>query len=221
MKNGRKFQSSTLLLVCAIVSAFLLGPCMVAAQQSSASRPASAVLFYAPMTKQDRWKDYLQTNFVQPGAYFQAFFTALGDEAGKVPADWGNGAGVFPKHLVSQFARFSIGGTVRSSAAILLGEDTRFHSCRCQGTLARTGYAVSRTFLTYDVRGRTTPNIAGLAGVYSGPMVMTAWYSNRYTALGYGVRQGNLALAITAGIDLIREFSPEIKDSLHRRKPAE
>jgi hypothetical protein len=62
---------------------------------------------------------------------------------------------------------------------------------------------------------------AGLAGIYSGPMVMTTWYPARYTAWGYGVRQGNLALGITTGIDLIREFSPEIKNLFLRRRPGQ
>ena len=170
------------------------------------------------MTTQDRWKDFLTTNFVQPGAYSQAFFTALGDETGNVPREWGGGAEAFPKHFVSQFARFTIAGTVNSSAAALLKEDTRFHPCRCERILARAGYAVSRSFLTYDDHGRRTPNIANLAGLYSGPMIMTAWYPSRYTALGYGVRQGNLALGITSGFDLIREFGPDIKGFFRRMK---
>jgi hypothetical protein len=221
MRHAQTFRNSTFFFMAAIVITALTGSLALRAQELAPGADAAGSVAYSAMSPESRWKDYVTTNFVQPGAYFQAFFTALGDETGNVPAEWGGGAAAFPKHFASQFARFTIGGTVNSSAAALLKEDTRFHSCHCERKLARATYAVSRTFLTYDDRGRTTPNIAGLAGIYSGPIFMTTWYPSRYTALGYGVRQGNLALGITAGIDLIREFSPQIKDFFHRKRPVE
>ena len=123
----------------------------------------------------------------------------------------GQSADNFPQRLGSEFARFTI--------AAGLHEDTRFHPCRCHGAWHRTIHAVSRTLLTYNQDGKRTLDIAGLAGVYGGPMVMTAWYPSRYTALGYGVRQGNIAVGITTGIYVIREFSPELKQLFrHRNK---
>jgi hypothetical protein len=61
-------------------------------------------------------------------------------------------------------------------------------------------------------------DIAGLAGLYGGPMMMTTWYPKRYTALGYGVRQANLAVGITTAIYVIREFSPELKRLFRHRE---
>lgn len=172
---------------------------------------------YVPMTAEDRWNDYVRQNFAQPGVFFQTFFTALGDQTGNVPSEWGKSADNFPQRLGSEFARFTIGGTIKSTIAAGLNEDTRFHPCLCHGAWHRTIHAVSRTLLTYNQDGKRTLDIAGLAGVYGGPMVMTAWYPSRYTALGYGVRQGNIAVGITTGIYVIREFSPELKQLLRHR----
>jgi hypothetical protein len=155
---------------------------------------------YVPMTTEDRWKDYVRQNFTQPGAFFQTFFTALGDQTGNVPSEWGRGLGAFPGRFGSEFARFTIGGTIKSAMAAGLHEDTRFYSCPCRGVWRRTVHAVSRTILTNNQSGKPTLDIAGLA-----------WYPGRYTPLGYGVRQGNLTAGITAGIYWIREFSPELK----------
>jgi hypothetical protein len=167
------------------------------------------------MTTEDRWKDYVRQNFAQPGAFFQTFFTALGDQTGNVPSAWGKGLGAFPRRAGSEFARFTIGGTIKSAMAAGLHEDTRFYPCACRGVLSRTAHAVSRTVLTYNQNGKRTLDIAGL---YGGPVIMTAWYPGRYTPLGYGVRQGNLAIGITAGIYLIREFSPELKGLFRHKK---
>lgn len=194
-------------------------------QETQATDPPQKVLplapspapNYVPMTNEDRWKDYVRQNFTQPGAFFQTFFTALGDQTGNVPSEWGKGPGVFPRRLGSDFAQFTIGGTIKSATAAGLHEDTRFYPCACRGVWRRTAHAVSRTFLTYNDNGKRTLDIAGLAGLYGGPMIMTTWYPDRYTPLGYGVRQGNLAVGITAGIYVIREFSPELK-GLFRHK---
>jgi hypothetical protein len=181
------------------------------------SRDIPPASVYVPMTAQERWKDYVGANFTQPGAFFQTFFTALGDQTRNKQSQWGGGLEEFPKRLGSDFARFTIGGTVKSTLAAGLQEDTRYRSCACRGALARTTHAVSRTLITYDRNGKRTPDIAGLTGLYIGPMVMTAWYPSGYTALGYGVRQGNVAVAITTGINVIREFSPELRGLFHRK----
>jgi hypothetical protein len=169
------------------------------------------------MTGRERWNDYLRQNFAQPGVFFQTFFTALGDQTGNIPSDWGGGANKFPQRLGSEFARFTIGGTIESTIDAGLRQDTRYFHCTCHGGFARTAHAVSRTFLTYNRDGKPRLDIGGLAGIYGGPMVMTTWYPSRYTALGYGVRQGNLTAAITTGIYVIREFSPELKGLFRHR----
>jgi len=179
--------------------------------------PDSPASHYAPMTPHERWDDYVHDNFAQPGAFFRTFFSALGDQTGNVPAKWGQGADKFPIHFGSELARFTIGGSIKSATAAALREDTRYHACACSNPVRRTFHAMSRTVLTYDRNGKTTVDIAGLAGLYSGPMIMTAWYPNNYTALGYGVRQGNIAAEINTGIDLIREFGPDLKRTFTHR----
>ena len=108
---------------------------------------------YVPMSAEDRWNDYVRQNFAQPGAFFQTFFTALGDQTGNVPSEWGKSADNFPQRLGSEFARFTIGGTIKSTIAAGLHEDTRFHYCLCHEAWHRTIHAVSRTLLLITKMG--------------------------------------------------------------------
>ena len=172
---------------------------------------------YAPMTRQERWQDYERQNFDSYGAFFQAFFTGLGDDQGNVP-NWDSGAAGLAEHVGSEFARFTVGGTIHSSLAAALHQDTRYFPCSCRGVFPRTLHAVGRTLLTYGDNGHIYPDVSGLAGIYGGAMLMTEWYPAKYTATGYGVRQANLAAGITSAICVIREFSPEIKRAFHRHK---
>jgi hypothetical protein len=172
---------------------------------------------YSPMTRQERWQDYERQNFESYGAFFQALFTGLGDYLGNVPR-WDSGMAGLSEHVGSEFASFTIGGTIHSSLAAALHQDTRYFHCSCRGGLHRTLHAASRSIFTYGDNGHIYPDVSGLAGIYGGSMLTTEWYQGKYTATGYGVRQANIAVGITSAIYVIREFSPEIKRALHSRK---
>jgi hypothetical protein len=213
--------------LCLIFYFTIPGAISVFAQQESASlrQPQEAIPdsstppppAYTAMTKRERWQDYEHTNFASYGAFFQAFFTGLGDFTGDVP-HWDSGMKGLSEHVASEFGTFTIAGTIHSSLAAALHEDTRYFHCSCRGGFHRTLHALERTFLTYGDNGRLYPDISGLAGIYGGSMLTTEWYPAKYTATGYGVRQANIAVGVTSAIYVIREFSPEIKHTFYRPK---
>lgn len=186
----------------------------------AASRTIPPAFSYSPMTKEERWQDYAHTNFESYGAFFQAFFTGLGDDVGGTPR-WDSGMTGLSEHVGSEFAAFTIGGTIHSFFAAALHQDTRYFHCSCRGAFPRTLHAVGRTIFTYGDNGHLYPDVSGLAGIYAGPMLMTEWYPAKYTATGYGLRQANIALGVTSAVYVIREFSPEIKRAFHRRRAGE
>lgn len=192
--------------------------------QRVAALPDSPTLqsqVFSPMTKHQRWQDYERQNFASYGAFFQAFFTGLGDHLGDVPR-WDSGMAGLSEHVGSEFARFTIAGTIHSSLAAALRQDTRYFPCACKGGFRRTLHAVGRTIFTYGDNGHLYPDVSGLAGIYGGSMLGTEWYPDKYTATGFGVRQANIAVGVTSAIYVIREFSPEIKRRFQwrRREPA-
>jgi hypothetical protein len=169
------------------------------------------------MTRQERWQDYTHQNFESYGAFFQGFFTGLGDYSGHTPR-WDSGAAGVSEHIGSEFAGFTIAGTIHSSLAATLHQDTRYFQCSCRGGIHRTLHAAGRTIFTYGDNGHLYPDISALAGIYGGSMLRTMWYPAKYTATGYGVRQANIAVGVTSAVYVIREFSPEIKRAFHLRK---
>lgn len=195
-----------------------ISPSTASALQSLATvRATHQAYTYTPMTREERWQDYEHVNFDSYGAFFQAFFTGLGDYSGDVP-HWDSGMAGLSEHVGSEFATFAIAGTIHSSLAAALHQDTRYFHCACQGGLRRTLHAVGRTFFTYGDNGHLYPDVSGLAGIYGGEMLTTEWYPAEYTATGYGVRQANIAVGVTSAIYVIREFSPEMKRAFRRRK---
>jgi hypothetical protein len=114
------------------------------------ARATSQGFSYSPMTRQERWQDYEHQNFDSYGAFFQAFFTGLGDDLGSVPR-WDSGMTGLSEHVGSEFATFAIGGTIHSSLAAALHQDTRYFHCLCRGAFPRTLHAVSRSIFTYGI----------------------------------------------------------------------
>ena len=184
---------------------------------AQASIPSLTQKSYSPMTKKERWSQFLNDNFLRQGAYFRALGSSLGDSTGNKPGQWGGPPKRYSLNFASQFARFAIAGTVQSSMAAALGYDTRYHRCHCKGGWKRVENALSRTFLTYDSAGHRRVDVPGLSGIYAGSMLMMYWYPRGYEPLKDGVRNGNIAVGVTAGIYLIKEFSPELKKAFHRR----
>lgn len=168
------------------------------------------------MDAKDRWHDYVVQNFAIPGALFRTLGASLGDQGGNAPPEWGQGWQGFGQRAASEFGRFTIAGTIQSSMAATLREDTRFFRCQCRGFLQRSGHAISRTFITYDHNGHKTPDLPGLAGIYGGGMLMTYWDPHRFTPLSDGFRNGNIGEAVATGITLIREFAPDFKRLFQR-----
>lgn len=74
-----------------------------------------------------------------------------------------------------------------------------------------TGNAIEMTLLTRDHRGRLIIDAAQLAGAYGSGMISTTWYQSSGGAAAQDSRTGNLNLALMAGINLVREFQPELK----------
>lgn len=56
------------------------------------SGASASLKSYSPMTKKERWSQYLKGNFVSQGAYFRALGASLGDSTANKPAESGGPA---------------------------------------------------------------------------------------------------------------------------------
>ncbi len=162
---------------------------------------------YEPPTAEQRLRWYAREAF-GPMALARTGAGALAQQMAGAPPEWRQGVHGFGMRFASRQGRLVVQETIELGAASLLREDPRYVKCACRGALRRTGHALASTFLARDSRGKRVIALAGLGGIYGGAMISTAWYPARYSALGDGVRYGNLSLAITGGLNLVKEFWP-------------
>ncbi len=86
-------------------------------------------------------------------------------------------------------------------------------SCRSR-LLAQV--ATERTFLTYGDHGQRELDISGLSGIYGSSMLSMYWYPSYYSPLVQGVQGGHGGVAIQTGLNLLKEFSPELARPFRR-----
>ncbi len=171
---------------------------------------------YQPPSMTDRWNWYVRDTF-GPGAALRTGFVAAMDHADNDPPEWEQGMAGFGRRAASRYGRFALQETIELGGGALLGEDPRYHPCKCSGFFRRSGHALVSTVVARNANGKPTPAFARIAGVYGGSMLAThLWYPSRFTAAGDGFRLGNISLGVSGGVNLVREFWPDIKRVFRR-----
>ena len=184
---------------------------------ASAPLWAQASTGYVPLSSSERLDHYLHKTFLSPAIYFAALGSAGGSLLSKDPPEWRQGVAGYTERSASIFASLVIQQSVSEGAAAALHYDPRYFRCDCHGVVRRTIHAFAWSFVTKNDEGRTRPNLPAIAGAYAGGMIPYLWYPDRYSPLKDGFREGSQQFSFTVGLNLIHEFSPELKRVLHSK----
>lgn len=178
---------------------------------SPSPKPLNSKSNWFPMTGKERWNYYTKGTLLSPGPYLVVLGVALGAQGVNEPKEWGGGWGGYGRRAASSSGIFLTGETIHQSMATALRTDPRYLRCNCRNGWHRSWNAIEMTFLTRDNRGRLTIDAAQITGAYGSGMISTFWYPSRYSPTAQGLRTGNFNLAILAGVNIVKEFSPELK----------
>lgn len=207
--NGR----SRWLAIC-FATLILPGACLAQSPVPTPDEPGYVAL--SGKQRSDRFfKDYLSSPFT----YIASAGAASGGQVGNDPKEWGRTWAGYGKRVGTTFAMFTIDAGVHEAGDAALGLDPRYFSCRCRGGLRRTWNAVEMSFLASDSHGRKRFDLPQLAGAYSSSMIVTTWYPSHYSPLVQGVQIGHQQMGLVVGVNVIREFSPELKRFFRKFKP--
>ena len=172
---------------------------------------------YLPLTREQRWKYYLNQNFTSWGAVVGPSLTSLIDQAGGQPPEWGGGMQGYGKRLVSRLGTGMIMSSVQSAGCALLGQEPRYINSTSTNVFARIGHGFLYSLITYNNEGKKRFALATLASYYAASMTTTLWMPAHSTALGDGVRDGNRQVILAGFINQWQEFWPEIRRYILRR----
>jgi hypothetical protein len=166
---------------------------------------------WQPLTGDERWANFWDTTMSDPNFYGAALVSAGYSQLTKAPPEWGQGVSGLGRRMASRLAVYGIQETIHQGGEAILGYDPRYLHCDCKGFFPRTGHAIKWTFLTKNSTGQTRLDLPVIAGNYGAGMLSTYWYPARYQPLSDGVRAGNQQMAISIGLNFLREFEPDLK----------
>jgi hypothetical protein len=133
------------------------------------------------------------------------------------PAEWRQGYHGYSRRTASEYGQYTIQEAIHQGGAAAMGLDPRYLRCDCHGFTARVLHAVKGSFLTRNEEGKTRFDLPSVAGAYGTGMLSMYWYPSRYQPLSDGVRSGTQQIGFDTGMNLLDEFSPELKRFFHIR----
>jgi hypothetical protein len=97
-------------------------------------------------------------------------------------------------------------------------EDPRYYTLGSGGRLHRTGYAISRLFITRTDSGSNTFNFSKIAGNLAGAGVSNFYYPPQERTLGKATANWGTQVGMDGIADLLKEFWPDIRRGLLRQQ---
>lgn len=139
-------------------------------------------------------------------------FTSIGGTS----EDWGTGSSAYGRRLGSRYAGHFAGSSVRYAVGAMRGEDPRFYRSGKEGFLARTGFVLSRTFVTKMDDGSLSIAAGRLAGTVTSNTLQSYMRVNNDDPLRRGLSNAGISLGSDVAIRMVREFWPDIKRTFRR-----
>ena len=173
---------------------------------------------FVPLTASQRTSLFFKGYLGSPLPYYESLATSGGQFIVGEPEGWPRTSAGYAQRAGTAVTLLVVEEGVHEAGDAALGLDPRYYRCRCSGLWRRTGHAFKMTFLAYDSLGHLHLDTPRLVGDYGGSMLVTSWYPSGYASLVQGVQMGHAQVGYDAGINLLREFTPELKRFLHRIK---
>lgn len=179
-------------------------------------KPAETPEQPRPLTRMDRLTLFLNDTYASPGAYAGLSAGALIDQVRHTPAKWDQDGSAYTRRFASEYGQLAARNVIHEGLAGVTGLDPRYQVCKCTGLFHRSAHALEMTFTTYRQDGRLVLDVPQIAGAYGSGMVSSYWYPHhQYTPLVQGVQFGHEQMGEVMIENLVQEFGPNLKRSLH------
>jgi len=147
---------------------------------------------------------------------FTAFTAGVAQLQGQEP-EWGYGWGAYGKRYAMGFADNTLASFMTTAVApTVLRQDPRYFVLGEGGVWHRTGYALSRTFITRSRSGQTQFNFSEILGNGAAAEIMNTYHPIEDRTLSATLNQWGLQVLYDTITDVLKEFWPDIHHHLHK-----
>lgn len=185
----------------------------------SVAIPASAIAQTsdAPLDVTGKLRYHAESTYAPMAIVGVAAYAAV-LQADGAPREWGGGAAPYGKRFGSTMAWVGIHSALAFGLDSALHQDPRYFRSGGTGFWRRAGHAVRGTMLTRTDSGRETLSTWRLGSAYGAAFLSNQWYPDRLNTVRLGIIQGSVTLGFDLVSNLGKEFGPDIKRKVLRRK---
>jgi len=140
------------------------------------------------------------------------------DQWADYPEEWPQGMEGYGRRFGLRFGRSAIRHGLVAATDIALKTDSRYDLCDCVGFRARTWHAWRRVLVTRRDNGGEMLSMSRLVGAYVTPAITDQWLPDRLNTTGHKLAGGSTYLAWAGVGNMVKEFWPDIKTRVFRRK---
>ena len=171
----------------------------------------------APLTTKQKFQLAVNDSF-DPYAYpIAGAFAAVG-QAQNDPKSWGQGWGAFAKRYAAAFAdQTSENMMVEAVVPSLLKQDPRYFRVEEGGFFKRTGYAVSRIWVTRTDAGHKTFNVSEIGGAGISSMLSNAYYPPENRTVSKTLSRWGILVGEDTLFNVLKEFWPDMRQRILKR----
>jgi hypothetical protein len=173
---------------------------------------------YSPLRPKQKFQVALSDSF-DPSAFLVAGVFAGVNMAQRQYPSFGNGAEGFGKYYGGAFADQAIGNMMTEAVLpIMIHQDPRYFVMGSGGFWKRTGYAISREFVTRGDSGRNQFNTSEIAGNLVAAGISNAYYPAADRSLGNTMNKWGQQIALDTVFNITKEFWPDVRHKLLGRR---
>jgi len=170
---------------------------------------------FKPMTPKERLRAYAKGLF-SPFHFLMAGTAAGITQLQDVPHEWGEGAEGYAHRFANYYAIATTSSMLQMAGEDLLHEDNFYYGSGEQGIWKRVKYAVKSSVLARGSDGTQHLSISQIGSTAGAAFISRLWQPKSSDSAGDGAVSFGIAMATNAGVNVIREFLPDVTRHLHR-----
>lgn len=152
-------------------------------------------------------------------AFIGAAAGATIQQAANHPQEWGATWAGFGKRFASSFGKHAVKDGIQLTVAAIRHEELHYQPSGKQGFRPRLKYALLSTVITRKTTtGKKTFASGEVSGALGAGFISRLWQPARLHTFGSGIGSAGITLGVDAGLNVTREFWPEIR---HPKKARE
>jgi hypothetical protein len=170
-----------------------------------------------PLSTKDKFRLAVADSFDIYAYPIAGIFAAVG-QAQNDPTSWGQGWGAFGKRFAASFTdQTSENMMTEAVLPSLLKQDPRYFRMGQGSFFKRTGYAVSRIWVTRMDSGRKMFNFSEILGAGASSGISNAYYPPENRTLSKNLSRWGILVGEDTLFNILKEYWPDMKGKLFKK----